>query len=94
MKKLIRALGVIVFLALLFAAASIAYSTGRGYISWYFRVTGQVVVNGHETSGYVHANSEKTILLLTRTDDSRPETYLISLEIHPKTGVLYRLKFA
>jgi hypothetical protein len=79
MKKFIRALGVIVFLSLLLAFASLAYSTWRGYIRWYFRVDGKVLVNARETSGYLHANSQKTILLLTRADDSRPETYLISL---------------
>jgi hypothetical protein len=79
MKKLLRLLGVIVVLALLLAVGSLAYSTWRGTISWYFRVNGQVAVNGRQTSGYLHANSEKTILLLTRTDDSRPETYLVSL---------------
>jgi hypothetical protein len=79
MKKVIRALGVILFVGLLFAVGSLAYSTWRGTISWYFRVDGQVAVNARETSGYLHANSQKTILVLTRTDDSRPETYLISL---------------
>jgi hypothetical protein len=79
MKKLLPTLGAIVFPALMFVAGSLAYSTWRGYIGWYFRVNGQVVVNGRETSGYLHANSEKTILLLTRTDDSGPETYLVSL---------------
>jgi hypothetical protein len=79
MNKLLRALGVIAFLALLFVAGSLAYSTWHGSVGWYFRVNGQVAVNGRQTSGYLHANSEKTILLLTRTDDSRPETYLVSL---------------
>jgi hypothetical protein len=79
MKKLLRALGAIAFLGLLLVAGSLAYSTWRGYIGWYFRVNGQVVVDGRATSGYLHANSEKSILLLTRTDDSRPETYLVSL---------------
>jgi hypothetical protein len=79
MKKFLRALGVILFLGLLFVVGSLAYSTWRGRITWYFRINGQVVVNAAETSGYLHANSQKTILLLTRTDDSRPETYLVSL---------------
>jgi hypothetical protein len=78
-KKLARALGVVVFLALLIVVGSIAYSMWRGSIGWYFRVGGQVVVNARETSGYLHANSQKTILLLTRSDDSRPETYLVSI---------------
>ena len=79
MKTLLRALGRIAILALLFVIVSIVYSTWRGYIRWYFRVDGQVLVNGQKTTGYLHANTDKTILLLTRTDDSRPETYLVSL---------------
>jgi hypothetical protein len=79
MKKLLRALGAIVFLALIFVAGSLGYSTWRGYIGWYFRVNGQVLVNGRETTGYLHAKTDKTLLMLTRTDDSRPETYLVSL---------------
>jgi hypothetical protein len=79
MKKLLRALGAIVFLGLLFVGGSLAYSTWRGYTRWYFRVNGKVVVNGRQTSGYLHANTDKTLLMLTRTDEARPETYLISL---------------
>lgn len=66
-------------IAALLLVAAIVYSTWRGYTRWYFRVDGQVLVNGQKTTGYLHANTDKTILLLTRTDDSRPETYLVSL---------------
>jgi len=79
MKKLLRALGTIALLVLLFVAGSLVYSSWRGHTHWYFRVDGQVVVNGHKTSGYLHANSDKTLLILTRADDTRPESYLISL---------------
>src|SRR5580765_7363032 len=79
MRNLFRALGLIAFLALLVIVGSIAYSTWRGYTRWYFRVDGHVVVNGHETNGYMHANTDKTLLLVTRTDDSKPETYLVWL---------------
>jgi hypothetical protein len=79
MKNFLRALGRMAVIAVLFMVASIVYSTWRGYIRWYFRVDGQVLVNGQKTTGYLHANTDKTILLLTRTDDSRPETYLVSL---------------
>jgi hypothetical protein len=78
-KNLAQALGVVLLLALLIVVASLSYSTWHGYIGWYFRVDGQVIVNARETSGYLHANSRKTILLVTRTDDSRLETYLVSL---------------
>jgi hypothetical protein len=93
MKTFLRALGRIALLGLLLAVGAIGYSTWRGYIRWYFRVDGQVLINGQKTTGYLHANTDKTILLLTRTDDSRPETYLVFLgptktvfdcgELHP-----------
>ena len=79
MKTLLRALGRIAILALLFVIVSMVYSTWHGYMRWYFRVDGQVLINGQKTTGYLHANTDKTILLLTRADDSRPETYLVSL---------------
>lgn len=79
MKNLLRALGRVAFLAFLLAVVAIVYSTWHGYIRWYFRVDGQVLVNGQKTAGYLHTNTDKTILLLTRADDSRPETYLVSL---------------
>ncbi|HKV81878.1 MAG TPA: hypothetical protein VJP02_27270 [Candidatus Sulfotelmatobacter sp.] len=79
MKTFFHALGRIAFLALLLAVGAIVYSTWRGYIRWYFRVDGQVLVDGQKTTGYLHTNTGKTILLLTRTDNSRPETYLVSL---------------
>jgi hypothetical protein len=79
MNNLLRVLGRIVVVALLVAAVTVAYSAWRGNMSWYFRVNGQVAVDGHETTGYMHANTDKTLLLLTRTDEARPETYLVSL---------------
>jgi len=82
MKRLFRFLGSLIFLALLLAGA-MWYSTAKGYTTWYFRVSGQVTVDGHNTSGYLHANTERTLLLLTRTDEAKPETYLISL-VHRK----------
>lgn len=72
-------MGVVAVLALLFVVGSSAYSTWRGYMLCYFRVNGQVIVDGQTTSGYLHANTDKTLLILTRTDDTRPESYLISL---------------
>src|SRR5579872_7207633 len=79
MNKVLRVLGRIVLVALLFAVGAIAYSTWSGHTRWYFRVSGQVLVDGHETTGYMHANTDKTLLLVTRTDEARPETYLVFL---------------
>jgi hypothetical protein len=69
-----------VFVGILLIAAAMIYSTVKGYTKWYFRVNGEITVDGHATSGYMHANTQRTMLLLTRTDQSRPETYLVSLE--------------
>jgi hypothetical protein len=80
MRTFRRSLVGVVFLAALLLAVSAFHSR------WYFRVNGQVVVNGHSTTGYLHADAGKTFLMLTRTDGPKPETYLISSET--KTGVL------
>ncbi len=79
MKTLFRSLSSLIFLVVLLLAGAMRYSTAKGYTTWYFRVSGQVTVDGHNTSGYMHANTERTLLLLTRTDETKPETYLISL---------------
>jgi len=79
MKKLLCGLAWIVFVAFLLIACSMAYSTAQGYMTWYFRMNGAVTVDGKKTSGYLHANTARTFLLVTRTDDSQPETYLVPL---------------
>jgi hypothetical protein len=77
MKKLWQILGWLIFVGILLVAFSLVYSTVRGNMTWYFRVNGQVTVDGHKTTGYMHANTQRTVLLLTRTDGPRPETYLV-----------------
>jgi hypothetical protein len=82
MKGLLRALGTLIFFSVLLLAGAMLYSTLKGYTTWYFRVNGRVTVDGRKTTGYMHANTQRTILLLTRTDDARPETYLVPLRGH------------
>jgi len=79
MKTGLRILGWLVLIAVLLLAGAVFYSTWKGSMTWYFRVNGQVTVDGHKTTGYMHANTQRTILLLTRTDGSRPETYAVPL---------------
>ncbi len=79
-KRLFRSLGCAILAGILLVAVAMVYSTAKGYARWYFRVNGQVTVNGIATSGYLHANTQRTLLMLTRTDGSRPETYLVALE--------------
>ena len=80
MRKAFGIFGRLVLLAAVLIAVAVAYSTARGYTIWYFRVSGSVTVDGHNTGGYMHANTQKTVLLITRTDGSRPETYLVPVE--------------
>ena len=79
MKTVLRIAGWLGLIAVLVVAGAMLYSTWKGCTTWYFRVNGQVMVDGLTTTGYMHANTGRTILLLTRTDGIRPETYLISL---------------
>ena len=76
MNKLLRTLGWFLFVGLLLAASSVVYATAKGYVTWYLRVNGVVTVDGKK-AGYLHANTDRTILLVTRTDGIRPETYLV-----------------
>lgn len=77
MKKVFRIAGSVVLAGLLLGAFALLYSTVRGSTTWYFRVNGHVLVDGRETSGYMHANADRTILLITRTDGTRNETYFV-----------------
>lgn len=82
MKTALRILGSIVLVGILLGALVLLYSTLQGYITWYFRVNGQVLVDGRQTSGYMHANTGRTTLLITRSDGARNETYLIPVADH------------
>jgi len=62
---------------LLLGAFALLYSTVTGRTTWYFRVNGQVLVDGRQTSGYMHANADRTTLLITTTDGTRAETYFV-----------------
>jgi len=80
LRKLIAIVGRLFLLTGVFLVVAIVYSTEKGYTIWYFRVNGTVTVDGRKTSGYMHANTQRNILLITRTDGSRSETYLVPVE--------------
>ena len=83
MEKLVHVLGRVLLAGIVLLAVAVVCSTMKGYVSWYFRVDGRVIVDGKRTSGYMHANTERTVLLITRTDGKRPETYLVSAKEGP-----------
>ena len=79
MKSPFQILGWLIVLGILLVVGATVYSTARGYTTWYFRVNGRVMVDEHQTTGYMHANTQQTILLITRTDGPRKETYLVPI---------------
>lgn len=79
MNKILRTLGSVIFAGILTAVIAVGYSTVKGYTTWYFRVNGSVAVDGRPTGGYMHTDTSRTVLLITRTDGSRPETYRVPL---------------
>jgi hypothetical protein len=79
MGKILHLLGHAILGSALVLAMAVVYSTAKGRATWYFRVNGSVTVDGCPTGGYMHANTGRTVLLITRTDGTRPETYLVTL---------------
>jgi len=80
MRKLFGVLSRMMLVTAVFGVVASVYSTAKGYTIWFFRVSGSVTVDGHKTSGYMHANTKRMALLITRTDEGRPETYLVPLQ--------------
>src|SRR5215469_5343808 len=49
------------------------YPTVKGSRTWYFRVNGQVLVDGRQSLGYMHANVDRTIRLIPVMGGGNPE---------------------
>ena len=67
---------IIVIVAVL--AAPVMYSTTHGYTTWWFRRRATVTVNGNP-NGFLHRRLNDSALILTRTDTSPYQSYLVSL---------------
>ena len=79
LKRLAKLLGALLILSAVGVVILLVYSTIAGTTQWFFRVNGNVTVNGRETSGYIHANTLRTFLFVTTTDVRKPETYVVPL---------------
>ena len=79
LKKVRKVLGWLVIVVALVCAVLLVHSTMAGTTEWFLRVKGRVIVNGHENSGYIHANTRRTFLFVTTTDGQKPETYVVPL---------------
>ena len=59
-----------------FAAMALAYSTAKGYTSWFFRVRHAVVtVNGTRSEGWLHRTRDGNVMFLTEHSSGRSATY-------------------
>lgn len=79
MRTVFQILGRVIFVGVACLVGAVIYSTAMGYTTWCFRMNGLVTVDGRATSGYMHTNTQRTVLLLTRTDNEKPETYLVPI---------------
>jgi len=74
------ALKIIVAMAVLFTGlgiyAAFVYPTTHGYMRWWFESSASVTV---DASGYAHINSDHSAIIITRTDSSPKQSYLVSL---------------
>jgi hypothetical protein len=72
----LAALGIFTF-ASLFAMGA-WYSTAHGYMTWWFRSSGTVAVDGVR-SGFLHFNWAHSAVIITRTDLHPSQSYLVGL---------------
>ena len=69
---------VLAALALTFLILPLAYSTAHGYTTWWFTAHGRVTVKG-ASNGFIHRSSDWGAVIITRTDTSPRQSYLVSL---------------
>lgn len=78
-KIVLKSTGAILTAFMLVLAAALAYSTSKGYTTWWFSSNGLVAVDGVR-SGYMHRNGEHSAVIITRTDSHVKQSYLVGIE--------------
>ena len=76
MKFLVKVVRLALLALTLLVAIPLAYSTARGYTTWWFRSGGYVAVDGIQ-NGYLHRNSKLSAVIITRTDSNESLSYLV-----------------
>ena len=75
-KALVKAIVFIVISLFAFAVMALAYSTAKGYTSWFFRVWHpHITVNGIPSEGWLHRNRDGNGIFLTEHGSDRSVTY-------------------
>lgn len=77
-KAILKIIGVSLFAVALLFGLGLGYSTAHGYMTWWFGSTARVTVDG-VPNGYLHRNSENLGVIITRTDSSPHQSYLVGL---------------
>ena len=77
-KLALKVAGLLLFTFVLLIAAGLTYSTLQGYATWWFWSSGSVAVDGSR-HGYMHINKQNSAVIITRTDSSPRQSYLVAL---------------
>jgi len=86
----LKALAWLVVAVTLLIVAMFAYTTVRGYTTWYFMLpSARLTVDGKPTDGRLHRHTDGRwkITYLTRKDAGRIESYRVTQDIDRGTGV-------
>ena len=59
-------------------AGGLTYSTLHGYMVWWLWSNGSVAVDGNR-HGYIHINKQQSAVIITRTDSTPRQSYLVAL---------------
>jgi hypothetical protein len=82
MKRFLLASSILIALLI---GVPIAYSTMKGYTTWFWRdFHAQVFVDGHQVPGYVHRSGRQ--IIVTLHDLTEPRSYWIELK-DPSTAI-------
>jgi hypothetical protein len=81
-KIVLRLAGLGLFTSALLCALGLWYSTAQGYMTWWFRSSSQVVVEGVQ-NGFLHVNRKHSAVIITRTDLRPSQSYLVELSGRP-----------
>ena len=75
-KASVKAIAFIAISLFAFAAMALAYSTAKGYTSWFVRVWHPIItVNGIRSEGWLHRTRDGNGIFLTEHNSSRSVTY-------------------
>ena len=82
MKRSLEAVVGLFLAGLMLIVFAFGYSTTKGYTTWWFTVPRASVTVDGVPAGYLHRNSRHLGVMITRTDSSPPQSYLVGMSNH------------